>query len=97
MKALAVLTCLLAAASTAPVSWLNPDLDPGRWPLDRAECRSRAEAKVEKEFIRDQGIGQPNQWQAAMAKFDAEKRTQSLTTLCLKAKGYTKAVKDDPL
>ena len=97
MKIRAVLACLAAAACAAPGAWENPNLDPGRRSLDRAECRSRAEAKVEKEFIRDQGIGQPNQWQAAMAKFDAEKRTQSLTTLCLKAKGYTKAVKDDPL
>lgn len=96
MKALAVLACLLATACTAPVSfsWINPDLDPGRWPLDRAECRNRAEAKAEKEYRRDQDIGQPGQWQSAMAKFDAEKRARSLTILCLQAKGYAKAVKD---
>lgn len=90
MRALAVLACLLAAACTAPAAWENPDLDPGRWPLDKAECRSRAEAKVEKEYRRDQDIGEPSQWQSAMAKFDAEKRTRSLTAQCLQAKGYVK-------
>lgn len=94
MRVPAVLTCLLAAACAAPAAWENPDLDPGRWPLDRAECRSRAEAKAGKEYSRDQDIGQPGQWQSAMAKFDAEKRTRSLTILCLQAKGYAKAAGD---
>ena len=94
VKALAVLACLAAAACTAPAAWENPDLEPGRWPLDRADCRSRAQAKVEKEYSRDQDIGQPSQWQSAMAKFDADKRTRSLYVQCLKTKGYTKAVKD---
>jgi hypothetical protein len=94
VKAFAVLVCLAATACAAPAAWINPDLDPGRWPLDRAECRSRAEAKAEKEYRRDQDIGQPGQWRSAMAKFDAEKRARSLTILCLQAKGYAKAVKD---
>ena len=94
MKIRAVLACLAAAACAAPGAWENPGLDPGRWPLDRAECRSRAEAKAEKEFIRDQDIGQSSQWRSAMARYDAEKRAQALTIHCLKTKGYARAVKD---
>ena len=97
MKIRAVLACLAVSACAAPGAWENPDLDPGRWPLDRAECRSRAEAKAEGEYIRDQDIGQPGQWQGAMARFDAEKRAQALTVHCLKTKGYARAVKDGPL
>ena len=97
MKALAVLACLAAAACAAPAPWENPDLDPGRWPLDRAQCRSRAEAKAEQEYIRDQDIGQPDPWHVAMARFEAEKRAQALTAHCLRTKGYARAVKDDPL
>ena len=97
MKALGVLACLLAAACAAPGRWENPNLAPGRWPLDRAECRSRAEAKAEGEYIRDQDIGQPGQWRDAMAKFEAGKRAQALYAHCMKTKGYARAVKDDPL
>ena len=94
MKIRAVLTCLAVSACAAPGAWENPNLDPGRWPLDRAECRSRAEAKVEGEFIRDQDIGQPDQWRRAMARFDAGKRAQALYANCMKTKGYARAVKD---
>ena len=94
MKAAAVLACLLAAACAAPGAWENPGLDPGRWPLDRAECRSRAQAKAEKEYIRDQDIGQPDQWKGAMARYDAEKRAHALYARCITSKGYAKTVKD---
>lgn len=95
MKAPAVLACLLATAcAAAPGGWENPNLDPGRWPLDRAECRSRAEAKAEKEYIRDQDIGQPDQWLDAMVRFEAGKRTRALYAHCMKTKGYARAAKD---
>ena len=94
MKALAVLAVLLAAACAAPAPWENPDLDPGRWPVDRADCRSRAETKAGKEYSRDQEIGQPGPWRSAMARFDAEKRARALTAHCLRTKGYARAVKD---
>ena len=97
MKIRAALVCLATAACAAPGAWENPNLDPGRRSLDMAECRSRAEAKAEKEYIRDQDIGQPDQWQSAMARFDAEKRTQALYAHCMNTKGYARAAKDDPL
>ncbi len=95
MKAAAVVACLAAAACAAPALWKNPDLDPGRWPLDRAECRSRAQAKAEGEYIRDQDIGQPDQWQEAMARYDAGKRVLALYAHCMTAKGYTRAGGED--
>lgn len=93
---LAVLTGLVAVAALAGcaerVRFVNPDVPPDQWPLDRNACRQQADELAARQLDTDlasDGItGATGSLSQQMAVQDAKELRQRLYARCLGARGY---------
>lgn len=96
LRALAMLTALMAAACAAPTRWENPSLSERHWSADMAECRNRARSDSERDYARERtAMGRraydpTDPWATEMGRYDALKRRNAQFSTCMKDRGYRK-------
>ena len=97
-----ILPILFLAACAAPVNrsdgWQNPRLPPERWAADKETCRRAANRTVEEKYNRGTVyLGREEEerytFQGRMKRYEAIKEGDALTSRCLVAKGYRRALR----
>jgi hypothetical protein len=86
---------LLASCTETGGTWQNADVPEEQWSVDSSQCRSRAQADVEREFALRQQTGSsmtynPSaQWSREMNRFSGDQRVNELFAQCMRQRGYT--------
>ena len=94
-KFLFPLFLIFFVASCVPATrWENPNVPPGRSEYDRAECRRKASADLEREYRREDLLGrrdeQRYEFERQQTRIEAGKRRDALFNRCMRYKGYTR-------